>query len=172
MKKALKAIKFLLVSFCWTICLFGGLAFLLSVFWDFNVFNYKSWIIVARWWESGGNINSLQDFLFFFTMIMFVPLLIIGIKRGMKINFLRLITRPIIYFMNRGLDEAPKSITIKNIDVTVQKTSKEEFINNVVDSRIKEMEENNPPKPSPKTYEKIRKKLAEKETEKEISEKN
>lgn len=162
------AIKFLLVSFCWTIFLSGSLAFLLNIFWDFNIFNYKSWNIVSRWWQSGGNINSWQDFLFFFVLLMFFPLLIIGIRRGMKIKYLQLMARPIIYFMNRGLDEAPKSVTIKNIDVTVQKTTKEEFINNVVDTRLKALDEKNPQKPTEKIYEKIRKELAEKE----ISEKN
>ena len=86
----------------------------------------------------------------------------------MKIKYLQLMARPIIYFMNRGLDEAPKSVTIKNIDVTVQKTTKEEFINNVVDTRLKALDEKNPQKPTEKIYEKIRKELAEKE----ISEKN
>lgn len=163
MKKALTVIKFLLVSFCWTIFLSGSLAFLLHIFWDFNVFNYKSWSIVSKWWQKGGNINSWQDFLFFFVILMFLPLLIIGIRRGMKIKFLQLAARPIIYFMNLGLDEAPRSVTIKNIDVTVQKTSKEEFINNVVNTRLKALDENNPPKPTEKIYEKIRKELAEKE---------
>ena len=171
MKKAMVAIKFLMVSFCWAIFLFGSLAFLLNVFWDFNIFNYKSWSIVAKWWQGGGIINSWQDFLFFFIILMFVPLLIIGIRRGMKINYLQLAVRPIIYLMNRGLDEAPQSVTIKNIDVTVQKTSKEEFINNVVDSRLKEIDENTPPEPAEKIYKKIRQGLAEKESEKEILEK-
>ena len=163
MKNALYTIKFLFVTFCWTLLLCCSFAFALRVFWDFNVFNYKSWEIIAKWWQRGGNINSWQDFMFFLILLMFIPLLILGIRRGMKINFLQLAVKPIMYFMNRGLDEEPQNITIKNIDVSVQKTSKEEFVKNIVEERMKKMEENTPQEQQAKTYDKIRKQLAEKE---------
>ena len=163
MKNALYTIKFLFVTFCWTLLLCCTFAIALKVFWDFNVFNYKSWEIIAKWWQRGGNINSWQDLMFFFILLMFIPFLIWGIRRGMKINFLQLAVKPIMYFMNRGLDEEPQSITIKNIDVSVQKTSKEEFVKNIVEERMKKLEENSPSEGQAKTYDKIRKQLAKKE---------
>lgn len=163
MKKALTIVKFVFVSFTWAIILFSAFSILLKIFWDFNVLNYKAWEIIAKWWQSGGNINSWQDFLFFMILLLFFPLLIIGIKRGMKINYLQLMAKPFVYFLNRGLDEEPQSVTIKNIDVLAQKTTKEEFINNIVDQRIKEIEGDNPPPSDDKINKQIREKLAEKD---------
>lgn len=165
MKKALTIIKFIFVSFIWTILLFIIFAILLKIFWDFSVLNYKAWEIIAKWWQSGGNINSWEDLSFFGLLLLFFPLLILGIKRGMKINFLQLFMKPILYLLNRGLDEEPQSVTIKNIDVSAQKTTKEEFINNIVNQRMKEMDENAPPSPGDKINKEIREKLAKRDSQ-------
>ena len=162
MKNALKIIKFLFVSFVWTILLSGIASCILNIFWDFNLFSSKGWSIIAKWWQRGGIINSWQDYLFFIVLFTLLPLWVLGIKRGMRINFVRILLAPIEYVLNHGLDEEPKSITIKNIDVLTHKTTKEEYINNIVEQRMKEMDENNPPEAEEKTYDLIRHNLATK----------
>ena len=61
--------------------------------------------------------------------------------------------------MNRGLDEAPKNVTIKNIDVTVKKQSKEEVLEKIIGDKMKALEKD---EPETKTYDDMRKSLAQK----------
>lgn len=61
--------------------------------------------------------------------------------------------------MNRGLDEAPKNVTIKNIDVSVKKQTKEEILEKIIGEKMKEAEKG---EPETRTYEDMRKSLAQK----------
>ena len=159
MKRALKTIKFLFVFSAWTVITLTVFRLVLSFFWNFDILNAKSWHIVGRFWENGGKINSWQDYLFFFLLFSFFPIWIWGIYRGMKADFLQLALKPVLFFMNRGLDEAPKNVTIKNIDVTVKKQSKEEVLEKIIGDKMKALEKD---EPETKTYDDMRKSLAQK----------
>ncbi len=161
MKRALIFVKFLFISFVWTVFVLGTTCFVFRVFWNFDLFSPQGWKIINNWWQNGGNIKTWQDFLFFVILFIVLPIIFFGIKYGMKIDLMRTFLSPIIYFMNRGLDEMPKNVTIKNIDVSLRKISKEEIIDKEVEKRMKAIKEQN----TDNNFEvagEIRKNLAEK----------
>jgi len=162
LKKAVICIKFLTIFVLWTVILMTVSRVLLWWLWRFDIFSADGWSIISQYWNKGGKIKSGSEYAFFVTLIAIIPLWIWGIRKGMKTNFVRLFLSPIVYFMNRGLDEAPKSVTIKNIDVSVSKTSKEEMLEKIVSERMKKYEEEDAPEEAEKSFENIRKELAQK----------
>ncbi len=160
LKKTLTVIKFLFIFSLWTVILMAVARVLFAKLWNFDIFSSYSWSIIASFWDKGGKINTWQDYTFFAMLISLIPFWILGIRKGMNINFLKMFLTPVVYFMNRGLDEAPKSVTIKNIDVSVSKTSKEEMLEKIVSERMKKFDDVS--EENEKSFENIRKELAQK----------
>ena len=69
MKKLSKLFKLIIVGLLWTYILLYGAEWAMMKLWRFDILDFKSWQIIADWWNGGGKIKTGRDILFLASII-------------------------------------------------------------------------------------------------------
>lgn len=132
LKKILKFLKLITVGVIWSyIYLYGSLLLFKSV-WGFNYLSRSSWRLISDFWQSGGKIYSISDYIFVICLILFIPIWIYGWKKLYKTNFVALLISPILWFQNKSANKYLKKlnrIKILNIGISTSDEIIQDFEN-------------------------------------------
>ena len=134
-KKLGRLIKFVLLSFVWTIVFLNISRLLIYYIWKFNVLNPKQWNMIGQYWNNHGVISGFSDISFFIVLILSIVIWIWGIRKVNKINYFKLFIKPLEYIANREIkkyENVDTHVVIKNISVGEKLT-----IEDVIKDRIK-----------------------------------
>lgn len=131
--------------------------------WSFDIFSKKQWSVITRFWNSNGVISQGVDYLFFLTLLMMFLCGIFFWIIFYQLDFQKVLTAPIRYFLNRDLRRYQNEdlhVKLKNMAPSEKKTL-EEFI----DEKMKDagIEKNQKGALVNSVREKIRKKFLHKE---------
>lgn len=131
-KKILKFLKFIFVGAVWSYFLLSVSLFATIKIWNFNYLSYRSWKIINIFWNEGGSISQPKDYGLFFTLIMLIPLWLLGWRYLYKKNITAFLISPIVWYNKRSLAKYDKDIpriVLKNMGNT-QKVDPKEVIEN------------------------------------------
>ena len=132
LKKILKFLKWITVGAIWSyIYLYSSLLLFKSV-WGFNYLSRSSWHLISDFWQSGGKIYSVSDYIFVICLILFIPVWIYGWKKLYKTNFVALIVSPVLWYQNKSANKYLKKlnrIKILNIGISTSDEIVQDFEN-------------------------------------------
>lgn len=158
-KNILKFLKFLFVLVFWSELWFSVMRFVLRYFWNFDFLSPASWQTISVYWNTGGTIKSIHDYMLFITIIFVVVVWYIGLKRLYRLNFAKLFLRPFEYFSKKQIEkfqDESKHVALKNLVVGEKIT-----LNDLIEEKIKEEGSKQSQKESQSLRENISKKISE-----------
>lgn len=135
MKKIAKAIKFIILASVWSFVFIGLSRYLLNKFFKFDFLSQTQWKAIAEYWNKGGVVRDVSDYMFFASLIVVFVLWLWGIRKVNKIKFSRLLIKPLEYFANRDIkkyESIDTHVVIKNISVGEKLT-----VEDIIRERIK-----------------------------------
>lgn len=158
-KKILKFLKFLFVLVFWSALWLSLMRIVMIRIWNFDLFSPASWQTIVIYWNKGGTIRTLYDYMLFVTIIVVIAVWYIGLKRLYKINFAKILLRPFEYFSKKQIskfENENKHIAIKNLVVGEKIT-----LNDLIEEKIKTEGNKSAQKESQNLRENISKKISE-----------
>ena len=164
-KKVLKISKFILIGAVWTYIYLYASLFLMTSAWNFNYLSASDWNIISAYWEQGGSIKQFKDYCFFITLLLIIPVWIMGWKYLYHRNFVAILLAPILWYNNKKLakyGQAASRIVLKNMGTTGKKIDPYEFIVNKLKTIKDDMEKKE------KTSEVLRESLKERFEDKKL----
>lgn len=159
MKKILKFFKFLIILASWSALWLSLMRVVMVRIWNFDLFSPASWRTIVVYWNKGGTIRTVYDYMLFVTIIAVFMVWYIGLKRLYKINFIKIMLKPFAYFSQKQIvkfENESKHIAIKNLVVGEKIT-----INDLIEEKIKEEGNKQIRKESQSLRENISKKITE-----------
>jgi len=141
MQKIKKALRYILIGTGWTAAYFFLVRWVMAYFWGFDPFEPKYWQIIGNFWQNGGVIDSLPEYLFLFMLIAIIPLWIWGWKVANRVSYVRVIFFPVFWYhdyINRKYAEAPAGrVIIKNMGGGKnKKVSSQQMMEEMIASRM------------------------------------
>ncbi|MBP5399117.1 MAG: hypothetical protein J6Y53_01690 [Alphaproteobacteria bacterium] len=139
LKKIGRFIRFCFIFVAWTGIYMSVISLLFAKAWNFYLFKKKSWQIILNFWNQGGVINSTQEILFFICLLLIIPLWFLGLRKALKISIAKIIFFPIFLYnayQEKKYSQAPKSIILKNMGMTLGKKSAKQNLEEMIASRM------------------------------------
>ena len=119
MKKFLKNLRNATLWLIWTF-LFVYIAHNITLFiWNFDILSSKSWKIISNYWNKGGSLKTIQDFVFFSFLLLLPFLYVFGFKKALKINYSAQLISFISRFFDSKIDD-PERVVIKGMKTNQQ----------------------------------------------------
>lgn len=159
MKKILKFFKFLFVLAFWSALWLSLMRLVMKHIWNFDLFSPASWQTILVFWDKGGIIRTLYDYMLFITILAVIIIWYIGLKRLYHTDFIRIILKPFAYFSQKQItkfENESKHIALKNLVVGEKIT-----IDDLIEEKIKEEGNKQVQKESQSLRENISKKITE-----------
>lgn len=131
-KKLLKLLKFIITGAVWTYIYICGTLMLFKHIWGFNYLSSKSWHVLSTYWNNGGAINTVKDFLLLLCLILLIPLWIKGWRKLYRLNYASFLLSPILWYQKKEADNSLRSmsrIKIRNIGSSIGDDIKQDFEN-------------------------------------------
>ena len=131
LKKILHFICVVAVGIIWSLLLGAIMWQVLKIGFRIDVLSIKTYRGVIAFWNSGGVLRG-KDLLIFVIMFLYFPICVLGWMRINRYKFMRLITVPVNWYLNRGLENyhAP-DVNIKNLKLEEKKS-----LDQVVNERL------------------------------------
>jgi len=131
LKKILHFICVVLVGIIWSLLLGAVVWQVLKIGFRIDVLSVKTYRGIIAFWNSGGVLRG-KDLLIFVIMLLYFPICVLGWMRINRYKFMRLITVPVNWYLNRGLENyhAP-DVNIKNLKLEEKKS-----LDQVVNERL------------------------------------
>lgn len=116
MKKFLRFIRAMMVACGWTFLFVYLFQALFVLIWNFDFTSDTSWEIMREYWNRGGIIKSPLDIALFAALALLPILWYIGLRKVLKIDYLRLIISPFDGFRRMVANKtSTERIVIRNI---------------------------------------------------------
>lgn len=118
-----RILKVSIVGLIWTYLYVRSTQLLFIYAWNFDYFSASSWQKIFDFWNSGGTIKKGKDYLFLFSLLMLIPIWLIGWRILFKINFLSVLILPITLYNDRIIRKygaSSKRIILKNMGVSIK----------------------------------------------------
>ncbi len=131
LKKLLKFCKWLMVGIIWTYVFLYASLFFTSTIWNFNYLSLIDWEIISAYWNQGGSIKEATDYGLFLTLILLIPLWILGWRYFYHRDFISILLAPINWYNQKQIKKYGQNasrIVIKNMGSTGKKINPEEMI--------------------------------------------
>ena len=130
MKKLSHLFKVIIVGAIWSYVLLLGSEWAMMKFWRFDVLDFKSWKIIADWWNGGGKIKTGRDFLFLFSIAASIVIWLWGWRKACRVKFKNVMLAPLEWLNRQMLKKYSQEerIVIKNIGLKEEKKSEEDII--------------------------------------------
>lgn len=158
-KKVLKFIKIALVGVVWSILWVALTRKVMLSIWNFDYVSLNHWKMVKSFWNANGTIRGVSDYLLFLSLFLIILLWFKGFKYFYKIDYMKILLKPLLYFSNREIkkyEKGGKHVIIKNL-IVGEKTT----LNDLIEEKIKEEEKQEAPKESETLRKNISKKIIE-----------
>lgn len=158
-KKLLRLIKFLFVFALWSAVWLLVMREVILRIWNFDLMLPVSWQMIGVFWNKGGTIKSVYDYMLFVTIIFTAVVWYIGLKRIYHVNFVKLFLKPFEFFSKKQIqkfESESKHVALKNLVVGEKIT-----LDDLIEEKIKEEENKQSQKESQNLRENISKKIIE-----------
>ena len=158
LKKLLAFWKWAIVGIAWSYVYIVLTVSLFRIIWGFNYLSRHSWQVISKFWDAGGRIRTLSDYLFLIALCLLIPLWIWGWKKLYRTNYAQLALTPILWYQKRQADSYMKKMSrvkIHNIGISVSADIQQNF-----ESQLKKQQAEI--EQSPKTSQSIRSQLRNK----------
>ncbi|MBR3502556.1 MAG: hypothetical protein IKO06_06585 [Alphaproteobacteria bacterium] len=131
LKKILHFVCVFVVGIIWSFLLGALLLQILKIGFRMDFLSVKTYRGIAAFWNSGGVFKG-KELLIFVIIFLYFPICVFGWHKINSYRFLRLITVPINWYLNRGLENyhAP-DVNIKNLKLEEKKS-----LDQVVNERL------------------------------------
>lgn len=146
LKKLLKFTKITIVGLVWTYIYVYLTALLTISLWNFNYLSLGDWRLIGSFWEKGGSIKKINDYMLFLTLFLLIPVWLWGWRYFYRKSLLRLLLAPIIWYNNRVISRygaGSSRIILKNMG-TSKKITPDEFIEQRLEPAKKMLKEKKP----------------------------
>ena len=118
-----KLFKALVVGIIWSYLYIFVTELLLYYLWNFDYLSPQDWQTINTFWEHGGVIKTGKDYLFLLSLLLVVPLWLLGWKYLYRQNYVEILLWPINAY-NRHIikhyGSESKRILLKNIGTLVK----------------------------------------------------
>ncbi|MBQ8672211.1 MAG: hypothetical protein IJ525_06805 [Alphaproteobacteria bacterium] len=131
LKKILHFVCVFVVGIIWSFLLGALLLQILKIGFRMDFLSVKTYRGIVAFWNSGGVFKG-KELLIFVIIFLYFPICVFGWHKINSYRFLRLITVPINWYLNRGLENyhAP-DVNIKNLKLEEKKS-----LDQVVNERL------------------------------------
>lgn len=131
LKKILHFVCVFVVGIIWSFLLGALLLQILKIGFRMDFLSVKTYRGIVAFWNSGGVFKG-KELLIFVIIFLYFPICVFGWHKINSYRFLRLITVPINWYLNRGLEDyhAP-DVNIKNLKLEEKKS-----LDQVVNERL------------------------------------
>ncbi len=131
LKKILHFVCVFVVGIIWSFLLGALLLQILKIGFRMDFLSVKTYRGIVAFWNSGGVFKG-KELLIFVIIFLYFPICVFGWHKINRYRFLRLITVPINWYLNRGLENyhAP-DVNIKNLKLEEKKS-----LDQVVNERL------------------------------------
>jgi hypothetical protein len=124
-KKIKKFFRITLSGIGWTVLYAYIVGIIMKYFWHFDIFNPRYWRIIDRFWQNGGVIDTASEYMFILTLMLIIPLWILGWKKANGLSYVKIIFFPVFwyndYVRRKYADATQSCIVIKNMGATKNK---------------------------------------------------
>lgn len=158
-KKLLHLFKFLFVLAFWSGFWLLVMREIMVRVWNFDLISPVSWQMIGVYWNKGGTIKSVYDYMLFITILFTVVVWYVGLKRIYRVNFAKLFLKPFEFFSKKQIqkfESESKHVALKNLVVGEKIT-----LDDLIEEKIKEEGNKQAQKESQSLRENISKKITE-----------
>lgn len=142
-KKVSFLLKIIIISTVWSIIYFILARSLFLYLWNFDILITENWLKILKFWNAGGVINKLKDFIFVLSLLVILPIWLYCLIKLIKYKFVNLIIIPINAYNNyitKKYGSSSSRIVFRNISSGKKEgTSIEDMVN----IKMKEIDEEN-----------------------------
>lgn len=113
-----KIVRNLLIAFVWTFVFVVIVNNLLVFTWSFNLFSSNSWKTIYYFWQGGGIIKTLKDYIFLLCLFSIPFLWVWGLRRLIRVNYISILISPITVYNNHIIKKYGRNssrILLKNL---------------------------------------------------------
>lgn len=140
MKKLIKIFRLTAIGVAWTTLYAYVVSLLMRYFWHFEFLNPRYWKIINKFWQNGGIIDTTSEYMFIFTIILIIPLWVLGWKKAIKLDYIKVIFFPVFWYnsyINKKYDQAPSRVVLKNMGSGKnKKQSPQQMMEEMIASRM------------------------------------
>lgn len=140
-KKLTHFLRIAIIAISWTVVYALMVNFVMSFFWQFDIFKLRYWKIISNFWGSGGVIDTASEIFFILALVAIIPLWILGWKKANKLSYVKIIFFPFFWYnnyLNKKYASEPNRIVIKNIgsNKNQKKQSPQEMMEEMIANRM------------------------------------